>query len=113
MMFGQYLHDADEALISYKKLRLTQSNGPLPQENYSDLEKLKFILDVIQISNAPIERTFSILEFIKSAKRNRIGLDLLNAVLTIKTHSQDAIFIPSKETLTIVMENRNEPSDQN
>ena len=46
----------------------------------------------LPVSNSYVERTFSILTFMKDRFSNRMGLPLLNSLILLKTHLQANIF---------------------
>ena len=46
----------------------------------------------LPLSNAVVERLFSILALVKSKVRNRLGLEMLDSLLRIRTHLHVSYF---------------------
>ena len=53
----------------------------------------------LPVSNSYVERIFSIISFFKDKYSNRMGLPMLNALLIIKTHLQENLFIFLKKRI--------------
>ena len=57
-------------------------------------EIARFVLSVLTFptSNAVVERLFSVLALVKSKIRNRMGLQMLDAILRVRTHLHVSTF---------------------
>jgi hypothetical protein len=53
---------------------------------FKDLARFAFTVLSLPSSNAVVERTFSVMNIIKSKLRNKMMLQLLNSIVTIKFH---------------------------
>jgi len=93
--FQQYHHEEpDELQYEFKTYLASENTGISCRDKYPKLWKLILTLKAIEVCNTPIERVFSFLGFFKNSRRNNMGLELLNALLIIRTYSKSAIFIP-------------------
>jgi len=93
--FSEY-HKEDPSDLQYE-FKCFQIEKDLTK--HPKLMKLSLVISTLEISNAPIERAFSFMNFFKRDLRNNMSLELLNALLTIKSYSKCAIIKPTLDLL--------------